>query len=98
MPLNVAHSRGELVSRGVGLVQLDIAAPRAGPAQRVIWLEFGRIDGAPRYAEPNGEAVIDTRLAVVDHPDAKIHLTWRYRKRGAGLSAWDPFRRLRFRR
>src|SRR5260221_3807167 len=77
------RSRG----RGVGLVELDVAAPGARTAQGVIRIEFGRIDDDAGLRQADDELIVNARFARVPGLDDPIDVTDQVRPRGAADEA-----------
>src|SRR6266436_8562184 len=61
--------------RGVGVVELDVAATGPRAAQRVIRIEFGRIDNDAGLPQPDGELIVDARFACVSGYHEPIDVT-----------------------
>src|SRR5205809_7517233 len=58
--------------RRVGLVELDVAAAGAGPAQRVVRIEFGRVQAHAGLGHPDGELVVAPGFAPVSGQDGPV--------------------------
>jgi len=55
-------------------MELDVATARAGTAQRVVRVGFGRINGLTALGQPDFEHVIDTRFAHVIYHNAELNV------------------------
>src|SRR5216117_3056642 len=69
--------------RGVGFVELDIAASGTRAAQGVIRIEFGRIDDDAGLRQPDDELIVPARFASVSGCDDPIDVTEKVRPRRA---------------
>lgn len=64
-------------------MQLNVGTAGPGTAQRVVRIEFGRIDGGAGLRQPNRECIIHTWLADVLGPHDKVDVTVQVRLGGA---------------
>ena len=55
-------------------MELDVATDRAGTAQGVVQVRFGRINRLTALGQPDFEHVIDTRFAHVIYHDAELNV------------------------
>jgi len=55
-------------------MELDVATARAGTAQRVVRVGFGRINGLTALGQPDFEHVIDTRFVHVMYHNAELNV------------------------
>src|SRR6267143_261276 len=77
-------------------MELDVATARAGTAQRVVRVGFGRINGLTALGQPDFEHVIDTRFARVIYHNAELNVAKHVARgratdttgRGNGWAGW----------
>src|SRR3989442_378207 len=70
-------------------MELDVATARAGTAQRVVRVGFGRINATVLGQQPDFEHVIDTRFAHVIYHNAELNVA-KHVARGRATDTTDP--------